>query len=229
MCVARGCRTVHAEGGSWQRYVPLPAGADLRRGTRAGGYEGRGIDHQADRRPPRRGRKWRGGRRRRGSDERARDAETLNAGRRAVGVGAAGAALEGMRRHHAAKCPARRVGAGGGCRVSGGAGNPTLNLQRPPCRGEARRALVRERGGGGSAHHARVAEGRGASRTTATRWERSITRRELVFGVLSMGAICRLARPRAVGVAGVMPVGLTAPTGAAPDRTAGRGARACRD
>ena len=46
MCVARGCRGVHAEGGSWQRHLPLPAGATLRRGTRADGYGGRGINHQ---------------------------------------------------------------------------------------------------------------------------------------------------------------------------------------
>src|SRR3954454_13558959 len=45
MCVPRGCRGVHAEGGSWQRHLPLPAGAALRRGTRADGYRGRGLNH----------------------------------------------------------------------------------------------------------------------------------------------------------------------------------------
>src|SRR3954468_3933391 len=45
MRVTRGCRGVHAEGGSWQRHLPLPAGAALRRGTRADGYGGRGLNH----------------------------------------------------------------------------------------------------------------------------------------------------------------------------------------
>src|SRR3954451_16046920 len=45
MCVARGCRTVHGGGGQWQSHGPLSAGAVLRRGTRADGCEGRGINH----------------------------------------------------------------------------------------------------------------------------------------------------------------------------------------
>src|SRR3954464_1556347 len=44
MCVTRRCRAAHAEGGSWQRHLPLPAGAVLRRGARADGCGGRGVD-----------------------------------------------------------------------------------------------------------------------------------------------------------------------------------------
>ena len=45
MCVARGCRAAHAEGGQWQSHGPLLGVPIRRRGTRADGCGGRGIGH----------------------------------------------------------------------------------------------------------------------------------------------------------------------------------------
>src|SRR4051812_4731558 len=46
MRVARGCRAVPAEGGQWQSHGPLQRVPILRRGTRADGCGGCGINHQ---------------------------------------------------------------------------------------------------------------------------------------------------------------------------------------